>query len=94
MKKIKCAAIRYALKNSPADIKYTWGANHAQCIQWFACAEIYQRDRVPEVEQSGFLTTDGEFVDRKTAYEIAEAAGQLRCPREDRILYSEFCKYQ
>ena len=45
------------------------------------------------LEQSGLLTNEDRFVDREEAYKIAEAAGQLKSPRIDRTLYSEFCNY-
>lgn len=91
--KIAAAAIRYRLKAEPDVERYVQGPNHAYCIEWFASAGIYQRDRV-DGDTSGFMTDVGDFVDRKTAYEIAERAGQLKCLREDRTLYSEFVNYK
>lgn len=90
--KIVAAAIRYRLKSDPDTERYVQGANHAQCIEWFSCADIYQKDRV-DGDESGFMTDAGDFVDRKTAYEIAERAGQLKCVRDDRVLYSEYVNY-
>lgn len=90
--KIAAAAIRYRLKTDPNTERYVQGANHAQCIEFFSFAEIYQRDRV-DGDESGFMTDAGDFVDRRTAYEIAEKAGQLKCCRDDRVLYSEYVDY-
>lgn len=90
--KIVAAAIRYRLKSDPHTERYVQGNNHAQCIEQFSLAGIYQRDRIPS-DESGFMTDAGDFVDRTTAYEIAERQGQLKSVREDRVLYSEFVNY-
>lgn len=90
--RIVAAAIKYRLKSDPTTERYVQGPNHAYCIEWFSCADIPQRDRVDGDEQ-GFMTDAGDFVDRRAAYDIAEKAGQLRSPRADRTLYSEFVDY-
>jgi len=90
--KIVASAIRYRLKSDPDTERYVQGDNHAQCIEWFSRSDIYQKDRV-DGDESGFMTDAGDFVDRKTAYEIAERSGQLKCVRDDRVLYSEYVNY-
>ena len=92
MEKIKAAAIKYKrLDNGKEDV--VWGANHSMCISCFSIMDLYENMRDMNFEQQGFLTTEGRFVSRKEAYDIAEKAGQLEYKREDRILYSEFCNY-
>lgn len=93
MERIKCAAIRWCYANESSADSIVTGANHAQCIEWFGMADIYRNQRNLDVEEQGFLTTADRFVDRKEAYMIAEAAGQLNSTRSDRILYSEYCNY-
>lgn len=92
MEKIKAAAIKYKrLDNGKEDVVY--GSSHASCISCFSIMDLYENMRDMNFEQQGFLTTEGRFVSRKEAYDIAEKAGQLSYKREDRILYSEFCNY-
>ena len=91
--KIKCAAIQYYLKSDPDTPRITWGANHAQCINWFSFADIYTSERIMDKELQGFLTTEDRFADRKEAYQIAKREGQLHFEREDGVLFSEFCDY-
>lgn len=93
MERIKSACIKFQLKSDPGVDRYIEGASHADCISWFSAADIYMRDRIPEEEAQGFMTTEGRFVDRSEAYMIAKEAGQLAHSRKDQILYSEFCIY-
>lgn len=93
MEKIRCAAIRWCYADESSADSVVTGANHAQCIAWFGLSDIYRNQRNLDLEEQGFLTTTDRFVDRKEAYMIAEAAGQLNSTRSDRILYSEYCNY-
>lgn len=93
MERIKSACIKYQLKSDQGTDRYVEGASHADCISWFSAADLYIRDRVPEKEVQGFMTTEGRFIDRIEAYRIANEAGQLTHSRRDQVLYSEFCIY-
>lgn len=86
--KIACAAIKYRTLDDPSTVKYVSGRRHSDCIAQFAEMGLLAKYRVDE--ESGFMTDAGDFVDRKTAYEIAERHNQLIAEREDRVLYSEF----
>lgn len=48
-------------------------------------------DRLGAPDESGFITSNGRFVDRREAWEIATAAGQPIIPRDGQggLLYSE-----
>lgn len=93
METIQCAAIKWCYADETEATRIVRGHNHAYCIAYFSAADIYSTMRNMSLEQSGFLTNEDRFVDRGEAYRIAEAAGQLKSPRIDRILYSEFCNY-
>lgn len=93
MERIKSACIKYQLKSDPGTDRYVEGSSHADCISWFSAADLYIRERIPEKEVQGFMTTEGRFIDRIEAYRIAEEAGQLTHSRKDQVLYSEFCIY-
>lgn len=81
MEKIKCAAIKYRpLATMKEDV--VTGPNHAECINYFAFVELYANERDMEFETQGFMTTEDRFVDRREAYKIAKAAGQLLIDRE------------
>ena len=81
MEKIKCAAIKYRpLATMKEDI--VTGPNHAECINYFMLAELYANERDMGFETQGFMTTEDRFVDRKEAYKIAKAAGQLLIEKE------------
>lgn len=77
MEKISSAAIKYFLKTDPETPRITWGASHGQCIEWFGFLGYYTTMRCMDKEVQGFITTENRFVDRKEAYQIAKAAGQL-----------------
>lgn len=67
------------------------GNSHSDIIAKFAVRSLPSRFRENEV--SGFVLDDGSFVDRATAYVVAEKACQVmpECPKG--ILFSEFCDY-
>lgn len=62
------------------------GHRHADII-----ADYYRLTGYPTTRTAvqGFLTSKGTFVDRSTAYDIAEKAGQLKASDSQRVLYSE-----
>ena len=99
--RIICAAIHY--KDSPLVKECTHNARnitegvviagwrHHNCIStYYALTGIPTKDR--EVAVQGFLTSEGNFVDRKEAYKIARNANQLLLPHVqgcEEILTSE-----
>ena len=85
MEMIKSAAIKYKRKNSDKE-EVVWGSSHSQCIETLACMEVYSILR--EYETEGFLTTEGRFVSREEAYDIAKVAGQLSYELPDKQLKS------
>jgi outer membrane protein assembly factor BamB len=87
MKKIICAAIR--LENG----KIYYGHRHSHCID-AANGELsweMSRKQIMEVKkEQGFVTTEGEFVNRHEAWKIAQAANQIiRNTGGGGTLYSE-----
>lgn len=93
MEKIKCAAIKYRpLATMKEDI--VTGPNHAECINYFMLVELYAKDRDMGSETQGFMTTKNRFVDRKEAYKIAKAAGQLLIEKECSELDSYNCNFE
>lgn len=78
MEKIKCAAIKYKrLDTGKEDI--IRGHNHAVCMEYFYYAfNLDESNRDMEFEVQGFVTTEGRFVDRQEAYQIAKEAKQLK----------------
>lgn len=89
--RIKAAAIRYRLKSEPDMDKVVWGPYHYSCRDWFMLADIYPSMRILDLEEEGFLTDTGKFVDRYRAYEIAKEAGQLKYEDASKRLISENC---
>lgn len=74
--RIKSAAVRWAYANETTP-HITTGHSHSHCYEALTCCEVYENKRNPDVEQEGFVTDTGEFVDRYKAYQIAKEAGQL-----------------
>ena len=93
MGKIRNAAIKYRLIEEPETDKIVEAFDHTYCRDWFMAAEIYPTKRVLDVEEEGFITDTGRFVNRHEAYEIAEAAGQLISTDMYRVLHSYQVKY-
>lgn len=91
---IHCAAIQYKLKSNPKEIQYVTGNTHADCIAAFSIMDILRRDRTPEDEISGFMTTRGRFVDRFEALKIAKDNNQIPASYNKDRLYSEWCEYR
>lgn len=87
---ILCAAIWYddekPYYHQPKNINtglVVCGYRHHNCIL-LAHQFIETKDGI-----EGFLTSDNTFVTREVAYNIAEAAGQIKGETYGRILYSE-----
>ena len=87
---ILCAAIWYndgkTYYHQPKNITnglVICGFRHHNCIL-LAHQFIQTKDGV-----EGFLTSENMFVTREVAYDIAEAAGQLKGKTYGRTLYSE-----
>ncbi len=80
MKKIACAALK--LKS---DGRIFHGKRHNDCI--FVAHRV--SGEKPVLGTYGFLTTDGKFVDRKQAMDIAIEAGQVGKSLQGTSLYSE-----
>ena len=93
MERIKSAAIKYRLVNDPESDKIVEAFDHTYCRSWFMHAEIYPNQRILEVEEEGFVTDSGRFVNRIDAYNIAEAAGQLISTDMNRVLHSYQVEY-
>lgn len=53
------------------------------------CRQIIEWGGDPEDFEQGFLTATGEFVDRRTAAELAVASGQISKLKTPPDLYSE-----
>ena len=66
--KIKSPAVllKFNCVDCGTDVIIT-GKNHGECLQ-----------KIRKMEQQGFITEDGIFVDRKTALDIARKAGQIK----------------
>ena len=79
MTKIHAAAI----KTPSGQIFH--GDNHGECFQK-AKRHIRKSDQ-------GFLDSEGNFISREKAYEIAKNADQLKIFSEKEILQSEFLQY-
>jgi hypothetical protein len=87
--KILCSAIMYNETVIP-------GRRHSDCYEVLrALTGIWKNDpRLPGHDQQGFLTSEGRYVNRREAWAIAEAAGQIlygsdASDEEDNILISE-----
>lgn len=65
MTKIKCAAIYHL------GVVVT-GKHHGECMRKLP------KDRIKSYDVQGFLTSNGDFVDRVEGFGIAYAAGQLK----------------
>ena len=92
-RKIVCAANKFYFKNNLPPIVIC-GLRHWDAIMHMAVTsfdkELWaQRDR--EAETQGFIDTKGVFLDRREAWEVANAAGQIvrRCGGDDHKLFSE-----
>lgn len=101
MEKILCAAIHYTVYSGcfskqahPVKNNHKWpgavicGWRHHNIISlWSHLMHI----RTESTDTQGFLTSEGRFVDRMEAMDIALRAGQTRITEEDsgRPLYSE-----
>lgn len=84
--------MKYRRKGSD-HYEFVTGANHTQCMNAFSTMGLYRSDREPIGEVQGFVDNEGNFHDRREAYEIADQAGQLLGPSLSRILFSENVKY-
>jgi len=52
--------------------------------------EDFENDNFAQLkEDGGFITTNGNFVDRKTAFEIAKSTGQINTEKEHGKLNTE-----
>lgn len=91
MEMIRSACIKYRVRENPYQDLFVEGPNHSACLDWFGCVGLYHR--VENAEEQGFMTTEGRFVDRRTAYKIAWRAGQLISENGDRILQSYNVRY-
>lgn len=92
MERIAGAAIKWRKKDETEE-RIVHGINHAYCIDWFSCAELYSSKRDMEFEKQGFITTDGRFVDRSETLYIARCAGQIPSNYDKSLLYSEYVDY-
>lgn len=90
MEKIKCATIKYRLKDDPETDRFVDSCNHAWCIESLAAADLPVIKRIPKYEEQGFTTTFNRFVDRREALEIAKNAGQVSSTYNKNELFSEF----
>lgn len=87
MEKIKCAAIKYRLKDAK-EFSYLCAMSHGDCIGLFSAMGLPVKKRDISKEVQGFMTTRDRFVDRKEAMFVARAANQLKLPcyaNEDRL---------
>ena len=84
---IKCSAIKFQIRGSEY-FHIMCGKRHPDI---FALIYDLGIDYDKLTSEQGFMTSDGHFVDRKTAYKIAEAANQIK--RDNgcslKILFSE-----
>lgn len=92
MEKIKAAAIKYRRKGK-TEFEYVWGASHDYCIMALCFIDLYPNMRDMNVEESGFITTEGRFVGRAEANKIALEAGQISKFYDKEELYSEFINW-
>ena len=90
MEKIKSAAIKYQLRSNPGEDLFVTGPNHGYCISCFSAMDLLVTQRIPESEVQGFITSEGRFVDRSEAYQIAKESGQLirECDRKQLDSYN------
>ena len=87
--KLVCAAIKYKRKFH-LFYQYVYGKNHSECIKKFAELNLPRNKRNLKVEEQGFWTTKGRFVDRIKAKEIALISGQISENYKNVLLYSEY----
>lgn len=90
--KIKHACVRCKLKES-SDFTYSKGFDHDSCYNYLSAAwEMYPRIKPDKYDvEEGFLLSNGDFVDRLLAMEIAKNANQLTPEYKDEnypLLYS------
>lgn len=90
--KIVCACIKYK-KKYHLLYDYVFGNTHAECIRRFADMDLPTSKRNMKKEKQGFWTTNGRFVDRKKAKEIALNAGQISPNYDKDVLYSEYISW-
>lgn len=84
MEKILTPCVKYKRKSDPNKDWFAVAPDHAGCYNVLSFLEIY--DRYDEVE--GFQTTEGRFVDRREAYQLAKNAGQLINEDPNKVLKS------
>ena len=89
MEKIRAAAIKYKKKEEDR-IRYVGGGCYADCLRAFFYMELYCTMRDMSAEKSGFLTTEGRFVDQVEAKQIAVNAGQISEKYQREKLYPGF----
>lgn len=87
--KLVCAAIKYKRKFH-LFYQHVYGKNHSECIKKFAELNLPRNKRNLKVEEQGFWTTKGRFVDRIEAKQIALEAEQISERYEREELYSEY----
>ena len=84
--RIACAALRFPWSDLTASLPRP--ARHGDIIRLMDDAGVRQRVTVKGAQ--GFLTDGGRFVDRREAWLIAEAAGQIiGTPTVPGMLFSE-----
>lgn len=93
MEKIQSAAIKYRIKGEH-NFKYVSGCSHANCIEMFSYMDLYPNHRDMEVEEQGFFTTEGRFVNRRMAKDIALKASQIPVNYNKSDLYSEYIDWE
>lgn len=81
---IKSAAIRLG------DMTIVEGGSHAMAIMTASLSgKVVSADLLNVSFESGFVTSEGEFVTREEAFRIAQAAGQCKASGDGRRLQSE-----
>ena len=77
--KIKSACVRCKRKNEK-DFMYVEGMNHSCCYDYLRFAyEMYPQAQPDKYDfEEGFLLTNGDFVNRMTAMQIATETDQLK----------------
>ncbi len=82
---IKCAAIKVIYYNHNNCNNYTsevfTGCHHSSIYDNINYTQTTNNLRIIE-EFEGFVTQDGEFVDRWKAFDISKANKQLRCEKD------------
>ena len=77
--KIKSACVRCKLKNEE-NFMYAKGMDHTYCYDYLRFAyEMYPQAQPDKYDfEEGFLLTNGDFVNRMTAIQIATETDQLK----------------